>query len=92
MNEIPEDIVPRAGLTLETLRRLNDTAGQPLTLTEPGEVLLDPDGLPIGVGPSTTSTVTMSGVFPRAQLDQLGGDPDDFPNLRFIDNTEGETL
>lgn len=92
MNEIPKDIIPSPELTLERLRRLNDTAGQAVTITEPGELVLDVDGFPHSVGPSIITTATMAGaVYTRAQLDRLGGNPDDYPNLRFIDNTQGDT-
>lgn len=84
-NRPPADVVPPSGLTLETLARLNEMAGQSVTVGEPGHVVLDIDGIPAGVGPSTvTSAVMAGGYFSRAELDRLGGHPDDYPNLTFI--------
>lgn len=86
----PADVVPRPPLTLGTLRRLNDLAGQHVTVTTPGQVIEDADGIPIGVEPSATTEATMAGaVFTRAELDRLGGHPDNFPNLRFIEPEKG---
>lgn len=77
----PEDIVPR-GLTREALERLNDLTGTEVTYTEPGEVITDPDGLPIGVGPSRTTSATVAApVITRAEADRLGITPEEFPNI-----------
>lgn len=54
----PEDVVPRAKpRTIEDLEQLNNLSEVGVTTTEPGEVLCDPDGMPIGVDPSRTEKV-----------------------------------
>jgi hypothetical protein len=83
-DRLPSDLIPAKGLTLAALSALNVMAGKAVTVTEPGDVVLDVDGFPIGVGPTTTSTATLAApTISRAELDQLGGNPDDFPNLKF---------
>lgn len=90
-SKIPEDSVPRPPLTLETLRKLNDTVDQQVTVHEPGEMIFDAEGLPLGFTEGTSSQAIMApGIFLRAELDRLGGHPDDFPNLRFIDPPTAE--
>lgn len=81
----PPDVVPRRGLTLETLAALDRMAGRTVTVTEPGEILLDPDGIPCGVGASTTTSALMArACVSRAELESLGGNPADYPNISFI--------
>ena len=82
----PKDVVPPAPLTREQLLRVNDAVGTAVHVSEPGEVLTDTDGVPIGVGPTVTSSATL-GSWPvyRDQLDAAGLTPDDVPNLTIID-------
>jgi hypothetical protein len=51
----------------------------------PGEVVLDGDGVPIGVGPSTTEVVHRSFTVTRADLEAAGLTPEDVPVLVVID-------
>ena len=82
----PRDIVPGEGLTIEALRRQNDMTGKVVPITIPGEVILDVDGMPIGVEPSTTTRGYFGGtVITQADVDRLGIDPDDFPNIKIMD-------
>jgi hypothetical protein len=91
MNRPPPDRVPPPGITLDLLRRLDDMVGRAVTVAEPGEVLTDPDGLPIGVGPNRQTVATMGrATFLLAELRALGGDPSDYPNLHFIDAEESD--
>lgn len=84
--EHPRDVIGPHALTLETLRALDSMAGSEVTVTEPGEVITDVDGIPIAVGPNLAVPATFTGaVFTRAELDRLGGKPEDFPNITFID-------
>lgn len=89
----PGDVVPRRGLTVEFLSQLNDAAGTIITYGEPGAVVLDPDGLPVGVGPSSSR----HGVLARPMIDwrdleslgvTLAEAERRWPKLRFI-NPEG---
>jgi hypothetical protein len=87
-NRAPKDVV-HTGLTVEVLDKLNAAAGKPATITEPGEVLLDVDGIPNAVGPSTTSTGTIGAVAVSCkQLARLGVELEDartrWPYLSFI--------
>ncbi|WP_133167772.1 hypothetical protein [Mycolicibacterium austroafricanum] len=73
-------------LTREQILRLNDAVGTAVNVSEPGEVLTDTDGVPIGVGPTTTTRATL-GSWPvyRVHLDAAGLTADDVPNLTIID-------
>lgn len=82
----PSDLVPSKGMTVETLRTLDQAVGQPVRVTEPGELVEDVDGMPLVVGPSDTTTETMAS--PLIHIDafrRLGADPADFPNLTVYD-------
>lgn len=82
----PTDVVPPAPRTREQILRMNDAVGTAVHVSEPGEILTDTDGMPIGVGPTTTSSATL-GSWPvyRDQLDAAGLTPEDVPNLTIID-------
>lgn len=87
---VPRDIVRGPGLTREALKRMNDMTGTVVDYTTPGEVLLDMDGMPNGVGPSTTSRSYFGGVAitPR-DVERLGLTDEEltteFQNVRVID-------
>lgn len=81
----PTDVVDRGawrGLTAEDIRALNDSAGTWAEVTTPGEIKEDVEGIPSGVGPSTTNTVYRGGaVVTRSQLYKVGLTEADVPNL-----------
>lgn len=90
----PKDVV-HGGLTVDVLDSLNAATGQSLTLSEPGEVLLDVDGIPNAVGPTLTTTETLGGsMFSARQVRRLGMTVEQartrWPNLTFIDSNEGD--
>lgn len=83
IDDAPEDIVPRAGLDRETILKLNTIALQHATYHVPGELLEDVDGLPLGVGPSTTEPVTIARpVITRTELENAGLTEEEIPNIR----------
>src|SRR5699024_5272452 len=79
----PTDVVdrePGPGITLETLRAQDDAAGTWAMITQPGEVILDIDGVPTGVQPGEQVPVERSGpVISAADAQRLGIDPADYP-------------
>lgn len=84
-NQAPKDIVPVGELTIETVRLLDEYAGRTVQVVTPGEILTDPDGIPIGVGPMTRDTVTLAGaVITQREADRLGIDPSEFPNITIV--------
>ena len=82
---VPADVVPSSGLTREDLLRQNDAAGTWVAVTTPGELLFDPDGMPIGVGEAeTVPTNVGSTTVTRAQLEQLGLTEQEVPNVHIL--------
>ena len=87
----PADVVPGEGPTRADYLRWNGATGKPSTGTRPGEVLLDPDGIPIGVGPSTEQTVIFGGVaVTRSELARVDLTPEDVPNLHLLPEPNNE--
>lgn len=83
---VPRDIVPGTGPDRETLLRQNEMVGTWNEVTTPGDVLLDPEGVPIGVGPPTTERVFFGGlVITAAELARVGLTPAHVPNLTVTD-------
>lgn len=85
----PRDVVPPTGMTRESLKRQNDAVNTEVTITTPGEVILDNDGIPNGVGPSTTTTGALGGiVITDTDQRRLGITEhelaNDFPNVRVV--------
>lgn len=81
----PRDVVPRPGLTRETVLAFNEAAGKPVSVTEPGEVVEDVDGIPSHVGaPTETSAFLGRLTITRSQLADLGLTPEEVPNVRII--------
>ncbi len=82
----PRDVVPPPPPSREDILRWNDIVGTTMNIREPGEILTDPDGVPIGVGPTSTTRDTI-GSMPvyRDQLAAAGLTEDDVPNLTIID-------
>lgn len=76
--DVPRDVVPPSGLTLADLRVASDAADTWAEITEPGELLLDVDGVPCGVGPTQTIEVYRAGMcITQAVADRLGLTPAD---------------
>lgn len=87
----PEDVVPHERATPAEMRehylRMNAIAGTWVEVTIPGDVILDPDGVPIGVGESRTELTYHGGaVVMRYQLEDVGLTPEDVPNLSILDH------
>jgi hypothetical protein len=83
-HEHPPDVVRPRGLTVEALHRMNASADADAVVTVSGEILTDPDGVPVGVGPSVKTTAVCSGItVSRRELDRLGVTEDQFPNINF---------
>ena len=81
----PKDVVPAAPLTREQILHLNQMIGTAVNVSEPGEILTDTDGVPIGVGPTVTSSATLgSWTVTQADLDAAGLTAD-APRLTIID-------
>src|SRR5699024_9544014 len=53
----PADVVPPSPLTLADLDEANQAAGVSATVTTPGAMTFDVDGIPTGFDPPTTNTV-----------------------------------
>lgn len=86
----PQDVVPTGKATPAEMREhylhMNEIAGTWVKITIPGEVLLDPDGMPIGVGPSRVENAYHGGAgVMRYQLEDVGLTPKDVPKLHIID-------
>ena len=84
---VPSDVVPVTKATPAEMRahylHMNEIAGTWVEFTTPGEVILDPDGMPIGVGESRTELAYHGGVVvTRAELEATGLTPEDVPNVR----------
>lgn len=82
----PRDTVPPTSITLDDLQRMNDMVGKPVTVTIPGKVITDVDGVPIGVTESRTEPGGMFvAIVSRREIAALGLTPEDvqrdFPNL-----------
>lgn len=83
----PEDVVPRRGLDADTIQMLDAAQGQQIEITIPGNVLTDPDGVPIGVEAPTVATGSLAGVtIARADLAATGLTPQEVPNVRITDH------
>lgn len=87
-NRPPADVVASTGLTREDLERQSANYGKPVTGTIPGEVITDPDGIPIAVTQSRTVTTISGGtIITAAQAEQFGIEPDDLPGITIIPST-----
>lgn len=88
--QAPRDVVASTGLTREVLELqsaayVRSEQGRPSTGTIPGEILLDPDGVPVGVGLSRTVTASFGGTFiTAAQAEQFGIEARDLPGIHII--------
>lgn len=86
----PDDVVPTTKATPDEMRqhylRMNEIAGTWVEITIPGEVILDVDGMPIGVEPSRVENAYHGGAgVTRYQLEDVGLKPEDVPKLKVID-------
>lgn len=85
-NRPPVDIEPRKPLTREDILDLDAAAGTTTTIRHPGQMILDPDGLPVGMTASHTTHDTIAPpILRRTVLDQAGLTPEEVPNVRIID-------
>lgn len=93
-DQTPRDVMPQPGLTREVLEQqsaayVRSEQGHSSTGTIPGELIEDPDGQPIGVGPSRTVATSFGGTFiTQRQAEQFGIEPGDLPGIHIIDNEE----
>lgn len=88
---IPADVVPYPELTRaerrEHLLTLNECADTWTEVTLPGEVVLDVDGIPIGVSAPRTECVYRAGsVITERDLERAGLTADDVPKLTINPN------
>lgn len=67
--EAPQDIVRPTGITDEVRSHLQRAHHKPITITIPGEIITDANGVPIGVEPSITVTGTAAIRLPQRQED-----------------------
>lgn len=85
----PADVVRGPGPTREDYLRWNDSVGKGTQVTQPGEPVLDVDGIPIAMPPTETVDVYLGGVVvTTAELARVGLTPDDVPNLRVLNAKE----
>lgn len=65
---------------------MNDAAGSDVTVTEPGAVTCDVDGIPTAVGESTETVASLARLtITKAEADRLGVTPEEFPNVNIVD-------
>ena len=87
-DSVPEDIVPPTPMTREERREhllfMNRIADTYAEITLPGEVILDVDGMPVGVGPARTEWVHRSACVTTADLERAGLTADDVPKLSVV--------
>lgn len=89
-NETPADVTPRRGLTTDTLDMLDTLARRGGTVTEPGRVHVDVDGMPIAVDPPRATKAAGAGAWiTPADLAALGITVDQagrrWPNVHIAD-------
>lgn len=73
LGDVPRDIVPTRPLTREDVERAAAMAGREVTITHPGQPIVDVDGLLIGMTEPTSDTATSAGMtITRAEADRLG--------------------
>lgn len=95
-DSVPEDVVPPTQLTRDERREhlllMNRIADTYAEITIPGEVILDIDGLPVGVEAARTETVMRGGaVISTRDLELAGLTAEDVPNLCVVAPFRGET-
>lgn len=64
---VPPDVVPRRGIAADTIRLLDSAHHHPISITVPGDVLTDPDGVPLGMTEPRTVTGNTSGLYVSAE-------------------------
>ncbi len=84
---VPRDVVPGRGPDREFLLKLNAATDTWQEVTTPGEVTVDVNGWPTGVGPPTVEHVYCGGgAVTRSELAAAGLTADDVPNLYVIED------
>lgn len=82
----PPDVVPAAPPTRHQILSWNTASEQMVLVTEPGQMITDPDGYPCGVSESRSYFEPIGRlVVYRDQLDAVGLTDDDVPNLTIIE-------
>ncbi|MFE5340720.1 hypothetical protein ACFQ80_10880 [Isoptericola sp. NPDC056578] len=83
----PPDAVPARPLTRDDLLDLNARVGHVVTVSQPGAVMLDPDGMPVGVEPSTSwaPEPMERPSFTLAEVRAAGVTPGEIPNIDVVD-------
>lgn len=56
----PPDVVPPSAVTPEVARLLRENVGETITVTFPGDVIEDVDGIPTAVAPPQTYTAILA--------------------------------
>lgn len=79
---VPPDVVPRQGVTADTIRALDSAQYQTVSITVPGDVLTDPDGLPVGMTEPRTVTGTLTARISGADIDRNGLTREEVPHVR----------
>lgn len=82
---VPPDVLPPKGMTADTIRALNRAQHQTISITVPGDVLTDPEGLPVGMTEPRTVTGTLAARISGADIDRSGLTREDVPNVRITD-------
>lgn len=84
-NNAPRDAVPPPPPSRDEILQWNALVATAATISEPGEVI-STDGVPIGVGPTTTTRATIGALTVyQDQLDAVGLTADDVRNLTIRD-------
>lgn len=82
---VPPDIVPRNPVTAAAIRLLDTAQHQPVTITIPGDVLTDPEGVPVGMTEPRTVTGLLAARVARADITRTGLTEEEVPNVRITD-------
>ncbi len=77
----PSDVVPPKGITADVIRALDSAQHHPVTITFPGDVLTDPNGLPVGMTEPRTVSATLTARVSRDDLTRNGLTPTEVPNV-----------
>lgn len=88
---VPADVVRGAGPARADYLKWNAAVGTTTAVTQPGEPMLDVDGIPHAMPEPTVAAVTFGGVAVTvAELARVGLTPGDVPNLSIIGAQGGE--
>lgn len=86
-DDVPRDVVPGGGMARQDYLDQNAAVGTWAAVTHAKEVVTPGTGELVGFEPPETIPVYRGGtVVTRAELADVGLEPDDVPNLRLIDD------